>query len=129
MAPRAAAFVVRCCSTSATFEWMSPSLDPSSSWSFSDLCVIFSDLGPDGVPLGAELGDVLFAIADELAKLLELALRRVRFALRPRAIELLTRVIELLHHSADIGDELVACFVSRRDALQVVLPFLVQALQ
>src|ERR1019366_2712480 len=46
------------------------------------------DLDADSFALGGELRDLLLAIAHQLAELFQLALRGVRLALGPRAVQL-----------------------------------------
>src|SRR5580658_442005 len=64
------------------------------------------DLLVDAVDARRQLAYFLFAIAEELAELFEFALRGVRFALRPRAGQLLARMVQLLIHVADVLYEL-----------------------
>jgi len=87
------------------------------------------DLGARGISFARQLGDVVFAVANELPQLLELALRRVRFALGTRPIQLVARVIELLHHRANVDHELSARLLGRGDAQSVVLQFVIEALE
>jgi hypothetical protein len=73
------------------------------------------DLLPGRVGVAGQLADFLFAITNQLAKLLELALGRVRLALGPRARELLSRMVELLVHVANVLDKLATSLVHRRE--------------
>ncbi len=100
--------------TSPSFELMSPSRAPRSSTSFSVLGLGRLDLLASAVDTGRQLADLLFAVANELAQLLELTLSGVGLALRPRARQLLARVVELLVHVADVLDELAPRLVHRR---------------
>ena len=100
-----------CPSTSPSFELMSPSRGPSSSASFLCSASVASICWRRRVGVGRELADLLLAVADQLAELLELALGGVRLALGPRARQLLARVLELLVHVANVLDQLAAGLV------------------
>jgi hypothetical protein len=66
---------------------------------------------------GRVLRDLVFAVAHELAQLLELPLGRVRLALGATAAELLAGALDLLRHLAQIDVRArLACAPSRRRA-------------